>query len=79
MDWAGAPPTTLIHALDDASVPVENSLQLLAALRAARVPTEAHLFQEGGPGFGIRLAAGKPCAAWPQLALAWAARQGWTG
>ncbi len=77
MDWTGRPPTFLLHAMDDASVPVANSLQLLAALRAAGVPCEAHLFQEGGHGFGIRLIADRPAAAWPHLALAWAARHGW--
>ena len=46
--------TFLLHAMDDASVPVENSLQLLTTLKAAAVPTEAHLFQEGGHGFGHR-------------------------
>lgn len=79
MDWTGAPPVFLLHAVDDAAVPVENSLQLLSALRAARVPAEAHLFEEGGHGFGIRLIAGKPAAVWPSLALAWAARHGWPG
>ncbi len=79
MDWTGAPPVFLLHAVDDAAVPVENSLGLLSALRAAEVPAEAHLFQEGGHGFGIRLIAGKPAAAWPSLALAWAARHGWSG
>ena len=77
LDWAGRPPTFLLHAMDDAAVPVENSLQLLATLRAAGVPAEAHLFQEGGHGFGIRLIAGRPAAVWPGLALAWAARHGW--
>jgi len=77
MDWTGAPPTFLLHAIDDQSVPVENSLQLLAAIRKANVPTEAHLFQEGGHGFGIRLIQGKPAAAWPELALAWARRHAW--
>ncbi len=77
MDWTGRPPTFLLHAMDDEAVPVANSLQLLTALRAAAVPCEAHLFQEGGHGFGIRLIAGKPAAAWPQLVLAWAARHGW--
>ena len=69
MDWAGARPTFLLHAVDDEAVPVENSLQLLTALRAVGVPAEAHLFEEGGHGFGIRLIEGKPAAAWPQLAL----------
>jgi acetyl esterase/lipase len=71
------PPTFLAHALDDPAVPVENSLQLLTALRAAKVPAEAHFFEEGGHGFGIRLARGKPAQAWPELFLAWAGRRGW--
>jgi acetyl esterase/lipase len=70
------PPTFLVHAWDDVSVPVENSLGYLAALRAAGVPAEAHLFEEGGHGFGIRLIQGKPAAAWPDLFLAWAERRG---
>ncbi|NJC41610.1 acetyl esterase/lipase [Brevundimonas alba] len=78
MDWRGAPPTFLLHAMDDVAVPVENSLQLLTALRAAGVAAEAHLFQEGGHGFGIRLIEGRPAAAWPPLAQAWAGRQGWS-
>lgn len=77
MDWAGRPPVFLLHAMDDDAVPVGNSLQLLATLRAAGVPCEAHLFQEGGHGFGVRLIAGKPAALWPALALTWAARHGW--
>ena len=77
MDWTGVGPTVLIHALDDASVPPENSLQLLTALRASAVVSEAHLFQEGGHGFGIRLIAGKPAAIWPDLVLAFGRRNGW--
>lgn len=79
MDWIWRPPTLLIHALDDVSVPPENSLQLLTTLRAAGVTTEAHFFQEGGHGFGIRLIAGKPAEAWPQLVLRWAGKLGWLG
>lgn len=77
MSWSGAPPTFLLHAVDDGAVPVENSLLLLATLRAAGVPTEAHQFGEGGHGFGIRLIEGRPAAVWPQLVLAWGARHGW--
>ena len=73
------PPSFLVHALDDPAVPVENSLNYLAALRAAKVAAEAHLFEEGGHGFGIRLAQGKPAAAWPDLLLRWSARHGWLG
>ncbi len=73
---ATTPPTFLVHAADDASVPVENSLHYLASLRAAKVPAEAHFFEEGGHGFGIRLAGGKPAHAWPELFLTWAQRRG---
>lgn len=50
---ASTPPTFLMHALDDSAVPPENSLEMLRALRAAKRPVEAHLFEEGGHGFGL--------------------------
>ena len=78
MDWRGAAPVFLLHAMDDAAVPVENSLQLLSTLKAAAVPVEAHLFQEGGHGFGVRLIQGKPAQIWPDLARAWAGRLNFT-
>ncbi len=74
MDWTGAAPMFLVHAMDDASVPVENSLHLLSALKAGGVKAEAHLFQEGGHGFGVRLIQGRPAQVWPDLVRAWAAR-----
>lgn len=73
---ADTPPTFLVHAADDASVPLENTLGYLAAIRAAKVPAEAHIFEEGGHGFGIRLARGKPAAAWPDLLVTWLERRG---
>ncbi|WP_421933167.1 alpha/beta hydrolase [Phenylobacterium sp.] len=72
-----APPVFLVHAVDDASVPVENSLQLFDALRAQKVPVEMHLFEEGGHGFGLRFTVGKPVAAWPDLVLSWMGRRGY--
>lgn len=74
---ADTPPTWLLHAMDDTAVPPENSLMLLTALRARGVPVEAHFFQEGGHGFGVRLIVGKPAAVWPELVLAWGRRNGW--
>jgi acetyl esterase/lipase len=73
------PPTFVVHAWDDPAVPIENSLGYLAALRAAKVRAEAHLFEEGGHGFGIGLARGNPAAAWPDLFLAWARRHHFLG
>ena len=69
---ARTPPTMLIHAADDTSVPVENSLLMYDALRKARVRSELHVFDSGGHGFGLRSVAGKDVAAWPTLVQNWA-------
>jgi acetyl esterase/lipase len=68
---ADAPPTFLLHAEDDASVPVANTLLMRDALRARGIDTETHLFPDGGHGFGLRLARGKSVEHWPDLFLAW--------
>ena len=47
------PPTFLVHTVDDAGVPVENSLMFVAALRKAGVPFELHLYERGRHGFGL--------------------------
>ncbi|MCB0448634.1 MAG: alpha/beta hydrolase [Confluentibacter sp.] len=47
------PPTFLVHATDDAAVPVENSIQYYLALKANKVPAEMHLYEHGGHGFGL--------------------------
>lgn len=65
------PPTFIVHAVDDPSVPVDNSLAMFSALRAQHVPVEIHLFQEGKHGFGIRGAVGLPAASWPELLINW--------
>lgn len=76
---ADAPPCFLLHAEDDASVPVGNTLLLREALRARHIPVETHLFPDGGHGFGLRLARGHSVEHWPDLLIAWAIRQGlWT-
>ncbi|WP_019947284.1 alpha/beta hydrolase [Hymenobacter aerophilus] len=48
------PPTFLVHAQDDKSVPVQNSLLFYQACLHHRVPTEMHLYAKGGHGFGLR-------------------------
>lgn len=67
------PPTFLCAAADDPDVPIDNSLALLAGLRAQQVPCELHVFEKGGHGFALHDAAGKPVAAWPDLLLRWGA------
>lgn len=70
------PPTFLVHAQDDKTVPVENSLMLYAALRRAGVPVEMHLYEKGGHGFAME-ATHRPTAEWPQRAETWLRSHGW--
>lgn len=72
----GLSPVFQLHAADDKSVPVANSLVMFAALRAKGVPTEMHIFEEGGHSFGLRGTPGKPVAAWPSLFETFAKRHG---
>jgi acetyl esterase/lipase len=75
---AAVPPVFLSYAGDDDVVPpLANGLAFAEALAAAKLPVELHAFAEGGHGFGIRGAAGKPCAAWPGLFLSWGVKGGW--
>jgi dipeptidyl aminopeptidase/acylaminoacyl peptidase len=47
------PPTFLIHAATDPTVPVENSLRFFEALHAQNVATELMVYPAGGHGFGL--------------------------
>ncbi|NLW55040.1 MAG: alpha/beta hydrolase [Firmicutes bacterium] len=68
------PPVFLWHTADDDKVPVENTLQLAAALRAQRVPYAAHIFSSGRHGLG--LAAENPeVAVWKELCARWLRKQ----
>ncbi|WP_207952113.1 alpha/beta hydrolase [Paenibacillus turpanensis] len=70
---ADTPPTFLWHTGDDASVPVENSLLLAAALSKHNVPFELHSYTSGRHGLG--LAQTHPEAqTWPDLCARWLRR-----
>ena len=47
------PTTFLIHATDDTSVPVENSISYYLALKQNKVPVEMHLYENGGHGLSL--------------------------
>ncbi|HEX6848526.1 MAG TPA: pectinesterase family protein [Chitinophagaceae bacterium] len=49
----GTPPSFLIHAGDDATVPVENSIRFYQACIKNKVPAEMHVYPKGGHGFGL--------------------------
>ena len=73
---AATPPCFLAHAEDDTVVSVENTVEMRAALRAAGVKTETHLFTAGGHGFGLPGPAGEPARHWPELFASWAKAKG---
>ena len=50
---AKTPPSFLVHAGDDATVPVENSIRYYQACIKYKVPAEMHLYPKGGHGFGM--------------------------
>lgn len=52
------PPTFLVHATDDRTVPVENSLLFYQALKDNGVTAEMHIYPTGGHGFGLALGKG---------------------
>jgi len=73
---AATPPCFLVHAEDDNVVSVENTVEMRAALKAAGVKVETHLFTAGGHGFGLPGPAGDPARHWPELFATWAKAQG---
>ena len=48
------PPAFLVHANNDASVPVKNSILYNEALAKFKVPAEMHIYPAGGHGFGLQ-------------------------
>lgn len=64
------PPTFLVHAGNDSSVPVENSLMFYKNLKKNGVVSEFHIFQEGDHGFGLATGKGR-LAQWKDLCISW--------
>jgi acetyl esterase/lipase len=67
---ADSPPTFLLQAEDDHVDGVEQSLAYYVALQKAGVPTEMHLYAQGGHAFGLRPSK-LPIAQWPRLVETW--------
>lgn len=64
------PPTFLLQAETDSVDNVNQALVYYVALKDAGVPTEMHLFADGGHAFGLRRTK-DPITAWPQLVEQW--------
>ena len=73
---AETPPSFLVHSLDDPVVPLEHSLEWIAASRGAKVPVEAHLFAAGGHGYGLNLPYDMPGSSWPHIFATWMRKNG---
>src|ERR1019366_8586999 len=63
------PPTFLVHAADDKTVKVANSILFFEALLKNNVPAEIHIYQRGGHGFGLHNATTKDN--WFETAINW--------
>ncbi len=64
------PPSFLVLADDDVTVPAENSLLMYKALRSKKISAELHILSEGGHGFGLGL--NNPhVASWTQSLRLW--------
>jgi acetyl esterase/lipase len=64
------PPTFLVHAMDDKTVPVENSLLFFQALKNKAVSGELHVYPKGGHGFGLANTKGA-LASWTDRLIDW--------
>ncbi len=68
-------PTFIVHAADDPTVPVENSLLLSMALSRNNIPFEMHILPEGGHGFSTATVevgrSNSHDTLWPSLCYSW--------
>lgn len=73
---SNTPPCFVIHSQNDPAVPVENSLRFYAALTKAKVPSELHIHERGGHGYGLGVNPDSP-AHWTKDLEVWLERNGW--
>lgn len=64
------PPTFLVHAMDDKTVPVQNSINYFSALKRYDIPSELHIYEKGGHGFGLAKNRGTE-SQWPNACIEW--------
>jgi acetyl esterase/lipase len=69
------PPVFFAHAADD-KARCENSVQLFLALNKAGVPSELHVYDAGGHGYGLRFNSQFPVTTWSKRCEEWLMRRG---
>lgn len=72
---AQTPPAFIVHAANDSTVPVANSIAYFSALKRNGVPAELHLYEKGGHGFGLAKGRGT-ASGWPDACIAWLRERG---
>jgi acetyl esterase/lipase len=72
---ANTPPTFLVQAEDDKTVPVQNSILFYDAMIKNNVKGEMHLYQAGGHGFGLHNKTTKD--QWFDRLMNWMLENGW--
>jgi acetyl esterase/lipase len=68
---ASAPPTLLIHAMDDPTNDVRHSMAYGLALKEAGVPVDMRFYASGGHAFGMRPTRDPVTTEWPELVMTW--------
>ncbi len=68
---ANTPPMFLLSGSDDRPQVLAGLTQIFAALRAAQVPAEMHLYDGVPHGFGLRAGNSGPVAQWPRQFVEW--------
>lgn len=68
---ADAPPTLLIHSMNDPTDDVRHSLAYGLALNDVGVAVEMHLYARGGHAFGMRPTSDPITTEWPDLVERW--------
>jgi acetyl esterase/lipase len=66
-----APPTLLIHSMNDPTDNVRHSLAYGLALNDVGVPVDMRLYAKGGHAFGLRPTSDPVTTEWPQLVEKW--------
>jgi acetyl esterase/lipase len=64
------PPSFLVHSTSDRAVPVANSRLFHEACGEAGVPSELHVYKQGGHGYGMGRK-GHDAAEWPARCVEW--------
>ena len=69
------PPAFLVHSSDDRSVLPENSIRYMQALMKYEIPSEIHLYESGGHGYGLSRSK-RTESTWPDACINWLRMRG---